>query len=198
MRVAIIPARGGSRRIPKKNIRSFHGYPMLAYAITVAKQAGLFQRIVVSTDDNEIGKIAYDFGAEFRKRDAYHSQDGIGTQEVAKHVLSQLDGPAFDMACVIYPCVPLLVAEDLRVGYRACTGGAYSMAVGAEPLRDAGAFYWGYTWAFAQGLPLIGPATAMVPLPEERVCDINTEDDWQEADRRYTALLARQKEVVNA
>lgn len=190
MRAAIIPARGGSQRLAKKNIRDFHGHPIIAYAIACAKLTTLFDRIIVSTDDPEIGKIAYDRGAEYMKRHAALAHNDVGTQEVAKSVIETL-GPGYKMACVIYPCTPLLTPEDLRIGYKACCNAAYSMSVGAEPLRDAGAFYWGYTWAFLQDIPLIGPSTAMVPLPEERVCDVNTEEDWTLMTKLYDAGLVK-------
>lgn len=195
MRAAIIPARGGSTRIKKKNIRPFHGHPIIAYAIGCASACKLFDRIIVSTEDNEIAKVAYDYGAEWVRRDEALAHNDVGTQEVAKSVIATL-GPHYDMACVIYPCTPLLIPDDLRMGYLACTGRMYSMSVGAHPLRDAGAFYWGLTRAFLEGVPLIGVNTAMVPLPEHRVCDINTLEDFQRAEQLYEEGLLREK--VNA
>lgn len=193
MRAAIIPARGGSQRIKRKNIKLFHGYPMLYYAITVAKVSKLFDRIVVSTDDNEIGKIAYDFGAEYVRRSKSLAEDHVGTQTVAQSFIATLP-PQYDLACVIYPCVPFLTASDLQAGLLAVQNrAAYSMSVGAHPLRDAGAFYWGYTKMFMADQPLIGPATAMVPLPEERVLDINTEADFKEAEERYARMMKLEK-----
>ena len=66
MRVAVIPARGGSKRIPRKNIRDFAGKPIIAYSIDCAKQSGLFDRIIVSTDDEEIADVATRFGVYYQ------------------------------------------------------------------------------------------------------------------------------------
>ena len=64
MRACLIPARGGSKRIPKKNIRSFHGKPIIGWSIEAARQSGLFDEVLVSTDDDEVARVAQDFGAE--------------------------------------------------------------------------------------------------------------------------------------
>ena len=83
MNVAIIPARGGSKRIPKKNIRDFLGKPMIAYSIHAAKESGLFQRIIVSTDSEEIAEIAREYGAEVPfLRPAELADDHAGTDAV--------------------------------------------------------------------------------------------------------------------
>ena len=88
MRVAIIPARGGSKRIPRKNIREFAGLPMIAHSINCARESGAFERIVVSTDDPEIAEISRRFGAEtpFMRPPAL-SDDHTGTTEVVAHAV---------------------------------------------------------------------------------------------------------------
>lgn len=182
MNVAIIPARGGSVRVPRKNIKLFHGKPMLCYPIEVAKASNLFQLILVSTDDDEIEDTALAMGAVVMRR---ATDDGSkGTQEVARDVLENLQQAHF--ACVIYPCSPLLLASDLVAGMRALQFSTYSMSVGPDG-ADAGCFYWGRTHAFRNEVPL-DDAVAHVVLPAERVCDINTPDDWARAERLYTAL----------
>lgn len=185
--VCIIPARGGSRRVPRKNIRPFHGKPIIAYSIATALLSDMFDDVIVSTDDDEIGAVAERYGASYMKRGAWMAQDHIGTQEVMAITIRQVP---CDYAVCLYPTAPLLVPEDIdrcvyevRFKHR-----AFAMTVGAEPLRDAGACYAGTAEAFAGRLPLIAPHTAMVPLPENRICDINTIDDFERAERMYAAL----------
>jgi pseudaminic acid cytidylyltransferase len=182
--VAIIPARGGSVRIPRKNIKAFRGKPIIAYSIQTAMDSGLFAAVIVSTDDDEIALTALKLGALVSWRDP---DDGTkGTQEVAGEVLRKM--PGIDEACVIYATAPLLCMDDLKAARDAVVRGAqYAMTV-ANPLADAGAAYWGKADAFRQGAPLLGPNTAMVALPPERVCDINTLDDWSRAEQLFDAL----------
>ena len=91
MKIAVIPARGGSKRIPRKNIRAFAGKPIIAYSIAAARECGLFDRIIVSTDDEEIAAVARAFGAEtpFR-RPPELSDDHTGTDPVTAHALTWL------------------------------------------------------------------------------------------------------------
>jgi pseudaminic acid cytidylyltransferase len=117
MRLAVIPARGGSKRIPRKNIRPFAGRPMIAYAIEGARAAGVFDRIVVSTDDDEIARIALDLGAELPfSRPAELANDHAGTVEVIAHAIGTLAEAGWQarQVCCIYPGVPMLQAGDLR------------------------------------------------------------------------------------
>lgn len=119
--VAIIPARGGSKRIPRKNIRIFNGKPMIAYAIEAAQRSGLFDRIVVSTDDNEIASIARKLGAEIPfTRPADLSDDQTPTVPVVAHTIENFDANGFrvETACCIYPCVPFLSTDDLKISLK--------------------------------------------------------------------------------
>lgn len=118
MKIAIIPARGGSKRIPRKNIKTFNGKPMLAYAIDAARSSDLFDRIIVSTDDVEIAQVALRHGAEVPfLRSAENANDSATTMSVLKEVLMQLDSIHITSICCIYPCVPLLDAELLTKAY---------------------------------------------------------------------------------
>ncbi len=187
--VAIIPARGGSRRIPGKNIRMFHGKPILAYSIKTAVDTELFQQIIVSTDSPGISDIAIACGAEVHYREALLCLDNVGTQEVARAVALQLR-PIPDYVCCIYATAPLMSAEDISeglgtIGHRTMH---YALSVGTDPLRDAAQFYWSDVAALSMRLPLIGKHTAMIPVPEERVCDINDESDWILAEAMYANL----------
>jgi pseudaminic acid cytidylyltransferase len=116
-RLAVIPARGGSKRIPRKNVKPFAGKPMIVYAIDAAREAGVFDHIVVSTDDDEIAAVAQAHGAlvPFR-RPAALADDHAGTVPVVAHAIQQAlaVGWPVDQVCCIYPGVPLLRASDLR------------------------------------------------------------------------------------
>jgi pseudaminic acid cytidylyltransferase len=120
MIVAVIPARGGSKRIPRKNIRLFAGKPVIAYPIAAARHCGLFDRVIVTTDDEEIASVARVFGAETPfMRPAELADDHTGTNEVTAHALEWLAqrGTQVSIACCIYPTAPLVTEADLRQGY---------------------------------------------------------------------------------
>lgn len=118
--VAIITARGGSKRIPRKNIKSFMGRPMLSYAIEAAKESGLFSEIMVSTDDGEIAEIARTFGANvpFMRSDEA-SGDHSTTADVMCEVLLAFasQGRKFEEFACIYPCVPFLTGVILSSAF---------------------------------------------------------------------------------
>lgn len=115
--IAIITARGGSKRIPRKNIKEFCGKPILAYSIEAAKDSGLFDRVMVSTEDEEIAETAKRYGAEvpfFRSEST--SGDFATTNDVLLEVLAEYEkrGERFDLACCLYPTAPFVTAEKLR------------------------------------------------------------------------------------
>lgn len=118
--IAIITARGGSKRIPRKNIKEFMGKPMLAYAIDAAKQSGMFEEIMVSTDDPEIAEIAQKYGAKVPfMRSEKTSNDYATTYDVLKEVIDEYkkSGKTYDNICCIYPCVPFLTGEILHTAF---------------------------------------------------------------------------------
>lgn len=119
--IAIITARGGSKRIPRKNIKEFMDKPMLAYAIEAAKKSGIFDTVMVSTDDEEIAAVAKNLGAEVPfMRSAETSSDFATTYDVLEEVLTEYKkiNIGFDMVCCIYPCVPFLTADSLKTAYK--------------------------------------------------------------------------------
>lgn len=119
-RVAIILARGGSKRLPRKNIREFHGKPILHYPIAAARAAGIFDEVVVSTDDPEITRIAIEGGVhQVIHRPAALANDTATTSAAMAHAVGFLvsEGAALEHACCMYPCTPLVRPEDLRAGY---------------------------------------------------------------------------------
>lgn len=119
--IAIIPARGGSKRIPKKNIKLFHGKPLIAYSIETALKSNLFEKVIVSTDDIEIAKIAKKYGAEvpfIRPKEL--SDDFTGTVDVVNHTVTSLEnqGEEYTYICTIYATAPFLQSKYLKKGYQ--------------------------------------------------------------------------------
>ena len=135
-RIAVIPARGGSRRIPRKNIRPFHGRPMLAWPLAAALASGLFDRVLVSTDDAEIAEVARAHGAETPfLRPPELSDDQTGVLPVVRHAIEALGGEVA-LACLIYPTAPFLHAAALRKGFEALSSRpdkAYALSVASFP-----------------------------------------------------------------
>lgn len=119
MNLAVIPARGGSKRIPRKNIREFCGKPMIAWSIEAAQSSGCFDRVVISTDDEEIAEVASSLGAEvpFMRPDAL-SDDQTGTLPVIAHAIEQscLGGSLPEFVCCIYATAPFIQGEDVLRG----------------------------------------------------------------------------------
>lgn len=138
MNVAIIPARGGSKRIPRKNIKQFAGKPMIAHAIVAALESKLFGHVMVSTDDMEIAAIARSWGAEVPFiRPADLADDHTPTVPVIAHAVHTCQelGWSFDHACCIYPGVPFIRVEDLKRAFvlLGSSGAAYSYPVTEFP-----------------------------------------------------------------
>jgi pseudaminic acid cytidylyltransferase len=117
MNIAVIPERGGSKRIPGKNVKFFWGKPMIAHAIEAARHSNLFDHIVVSTDDKEIAQIAREFGAEIPfMRPAELADDFTPTVPVVAHAIRSCAdlGWKIDRVCCLYPCSPLVQSDDLK------------------------------------------------------------------------------------
>lgn len=134
MRIAVIPARGGSKRVPRKNVREFCGRPMLGWPIGIAKASGLFDHVIVSTDDPGIAEVARKWGAEtpFSRPDEL-SNDHAGTLEVVAHAtrwgLEQ--GWPLTAVCCIYATAAFLRAADLERGLAALESGDWAYAFSA-------------------------------------------------------------------
>ena len=116
-KIAIITARGGSKRIPRKNIKEFCGKPILAYSIEAARTSGLFDTVMVSTDDREIAELARKYGAEvpfFRSERT--AGDFATTNDVLLEVLEEYEkrGECYDLGCCIYPTAPFVTAAKLK------------------------------------------------------------------------------------
>ncbi len=133
MNVCVIPARGGSKRIPRKNIKEFFGKPIIAYPIEAAKKSALFDKIVVSTDDAEIAEVAASFGAEIPfMRPKELSDDFTGTVPVIAHAINELEkeGANIETVCCVYATSAFLTPGLLREGFEALRDGKkYSFSV---------------------------------------------------------------------
>ena len=227
MNIAIIPARGGSKRIPRKNIKVFCGQPMIAYAIKAAQASGLFEHVLVSTDDAEIKNIAESFGAETPfVRPAELANDFTATVPVVAHAIQACEnlGWQFSNVCCIYPGVPFIEVGDLQGALiKFSESGAdycfpvtefpaaiqralrYSSKGLMEPfypefeLRrtqdlevafyDAAQFYWGTKQAWLTN-NRIHTSGIGFEIPNWRVVDIDTQMDWERAERLATSLFS--------
>ncbi|KHN65899.1 pseudaminic acid cytidylyltransferase [Acinetobacter calcoaceticus] len=120
MQLAVIPARGGSKRIPRKNIKDFYGKPMIAWSIEAALKSNCFDEVWVSTDDKEIADIAVEYGAKVPfMRPVHLSDDYATTADVMQHAtqaFTQLQGQLPDYICCLYATAPFVQANDLQAG----------------------------------------------------------------------------------
>lgn len=134
MNICIIPARGGSKRIPRKNIKEFYGKPMIAYSIAAALDSGCFDRVIVSTDDDEIAEVARRYGAEVPfKRPEHLADDYTGTAPVVCHAIEWLieQGESPQLICCLYATAPFVSADSIKQGLNQLnnTGAAYAFSV---------------------------------------------------------------------
>jgi pseudaminic acid cytidylyltransferase len=225
MKIAVIPARGGSKRIPRKNIKDFCGKPMIAWSIKVARESNLFDRIIVSTDDEEIAIIARDSGAETPfKRPVYLADDLTATVPVVAHAVASCVklGWGVEYACCVYPCAPFMQVDDLvnalEIVIERKTDFVYPVAEYSHPIQramrklpndsmqfyspqfeltrtqdleksyhDAGQFYWGTAAAWMEQKKMHTDGIGM-PIPNWRVVDIDSEDDWKRATIIFESL----------
>jgi pseudaminic acid cytidylyltransferase len=139
MKLAVIPARGGSKRIPRKNVKLFRGKPAICWSIDAARETGLFDRIIVSTDDTEIAEVARQAGAEVPfTRPAELSNDFAGTIEVVSHATSWVtehwDRP--EAVCCIYAAAPFVRTNDMQQAWEVLQSGDWAYSF---PVTDFGA-----------------------------------------------------------
>ena len=128
MKMAVIPARGSSKRISKKNIKLFCGKPMIAWSIQTANESGLFDDVIVSTDDQEIAEVAKTYGAKVPfMRPSSLADDHTGTVEVISHAVSWLldHNYSLDAVCCILATAPLLQVGDLKQGWISLNSGSW-------------------------------------------------------------------------
>ena len=231
MRIAVIPARGGSKRIPRKNIKLFCGKPMFAWSIEAAKKSGLFERIICSTDDEEIAGVAREYGAETPfLRPAELSDDHTGTIPVVAHAIKKLQNSEnkIDIVCCIYATAPFIQEVDLKNSLEQLEkeDANYCFAVTNYPFpiqrairitkenrcemlqpemfnmrsqdldeafHDAGQLYWGKTSAWLETEQMFSLKSTPYILPRYLVQDIDTEEDWIQAELMFKALKLSDK-----
>ncbi len=225
MNIAVIPARGGSKRIPRKNIKQFSGKPMIAWAISIALESNLFDEVIVSTDDDEIAGVARSWGAKTPfVRPENLADDITPTVPVVAHAITACSnlGWEIEYACCIYPCVPFLQVTDLVDALNIlldCNADfVYPVTEYAHPVQrsmrrlpsgkmqfyspkfeltrtqdleksyhDAGQFYWGKVAAWLDHKKMHTDGLGM-PIPNWRVVDIDSEDDWIRAAKIFQSL----------
>jgi pseudaminic acid cytidylyltransferase len=222
MKVAIIPARSGSKRIPGKNLKSFCGKPMIAWAIGYALESKIFDKVIVSTDDERIAQAARAAGAETPfLRPATLADDMTPTVPVVAHAVEACQAMGWDIeyVCCIYPCVPFLQISDLVNAFALMQESdalyAYPVTDYAHPIQramrrlpnghmqlfqpeheltrtqdlercyhDTGQFYWGKASAWKARMRMHTAGVGM-PVPNWRVVDIDSPDDWKRAELLY-------------
>lgn len=223
--VAVITARGGSKRIPRKNIKSFLGKPIITYSIEAAIKSGVFQEVMVSTDDEEIAEIAKKAGAMvpfFRSRET--ADDYANTTDVMLEVLHAYEarGQFFTHACCIYPTAPFITAQKLKKAMEileeSCADSVlpvvkfsfppqrsvvlegeylkfkwpehmFTRSQDLEPFyHDAGQFYALRTDSFLSKKRLVMDKTIPMEMPDLEVQDIDTLEDWQIAEVKYSVM----------
>jgi N-acylneuraminate cytidylyltransferase len=237
MNLCVIPARGGSKRIPRKNIREFCGKPMIAWSIEAAKECGCFDQIIVSTDDSEIAAVSRHWGAGVPfMRPAELADDFAGTTPVVAHAVRwyQDHGQELAAVCCLYATAPFVELADIKQGLKLLdqadpdrfvfTATAYASPIqralridaksgesrmwqpdqyskrsqDLEPAyHDAGQFYWGRAQAWLLAGNLFESSRPLI-LPQWRVQDIDTEDDWIRAELLYEACSRIRQPIVFA
>ncbi|GLR70776.1 pseudaminic acid cytidylyltransferase [Agaribacter marinus] len=236
MSIAIIPARGGSKRIPKKNIKDFNGKPLIAYSLAAAKASRAFTRVFVSTDDDAIANTAMQYGADdiLRRSNSTLADDYATTGDVMQDALQQLTvredtKDLLSLVCCLYATAPLLQAAylsraasmfkemkaaDASLAYIfSATGFAFPVQRGftindgklsmlfpecmqtrsqdlSEVFHDAGQFYFagGNTWLAKA--PVFTERSVPMNLPRYLVQDIDTSEDWIQAEFLHKALMS--------
>ena len=225
MNIAVIPARGGSKRIPRKNIRDFLGKPIIAYSIKAALESGVFSDVMVSTDDEEIAEISIKYGASVPfYRSTEMSSDMAMTAPVLVEVLHEYKnrGNIFKSICCIYPCAPFVTSTRLKEGMYLLSSSGEDGVVPVvkfsyppqrclvirdsmlnmlwpenydkrsqdlEPIyHDVGQFYCLKVNSLLEQQSLFCKRSLPIILSENEVQDIDTEEDWKEAEIKFQIL----------
>lgn len=227
MNVCIIPARGGSKRIPLKNIRSFCDKPIIVYSIESAIKSKCFQKVIVSTDNKKISEIAILHGAEVPFiRPKNISDDFTSTGLVIKHAIDWLQsrGEKIENVCCLYPAAPFVSPKDLSLGLEMLktNQASYALPVVKFPhppqrgmkinslvnrleminpentnirsqdledlWHDAGQYCWGRAESWLEEKPILASNPAPIVLSRFKSQDIDTEEDWCQAEMIFKAL----------
>ena len=226
-RLAIIPARGGSKRIPRKNIKNFLGKPIMQYSIEVALNSNLFDEIMVSTDDDDVMQVALNCGAKVPFLRSQNSSDDHATlSDVIKEVINKYEqnNVTFQQICCLLPTAPFITIHNLKIAYNLMVKRSYNTVfpvksfphpiqralridkntgkvsmVWPENLNirsqdltptyhDCGQFYWMNTASFLEEGKIYSSNSGVIILPEIEVQDIDTEEDWKNAEIKFKIL----------
>ena len=223
MNFCVIPARGGSKRIPKKNIRDFLGKPIIIRTIETVLKAKIFDKVILSSDDSEVINLVKELDIEVPfLRPKNISDDFSSTIDVMEHSSKWINEhyKKINNICCVYPCSPLLTAEDLKIGleeikknnwdyvfsayeckiplyrsFKKNDDGGVDMLfpknfnVRTQDLQkiyiDAAQFYFGKKDSWISKKIIFSKKSLPLILPEDRVQDIDTESDWNEAERKF-------------
>ena len=226
MNVAIIPARGGSKRIPRKNILPFFDKPIISHSIKTAISSQLFDKVIVSTDNAEIAPLSKSYGAEIPfVRPSDLSDDHTGIHLVINHAVRWLvdNGNNIDNVCCLYATAPLIIQDDLSKSLEILEKGGWESVVAAvefpspifrafklnenggikmffpehyssrsqdlpEAYHDAGQFYWAKPEIWKEKPKGYDDKTSLIKIPNFRVKDLDTFDDWDSLEIIYKLL----------
>jgi len=215
--IAIIPARGGSKRLPRKNILLLNNKPLLAHVIDIALNSNIFEKVIVSTEDEEIARIAGEFGAEVFIRNSKLAQDSSTVVEVCLDVLREYKVDEF---CCLYATSALLSVTTLKESYREFRTRKPSVLMGVsnynyspvqalkvdnngdaslliEEFRGVqsqyhpklrvsnGSLYWAKEQSFIKEKTFYSKKLNVFDVPENEVCDIDTEEDYKKLLKKY-------------
>ena len=226
--IALIPARSGSKRIKNKNIKLFHGKPIIEWIINTALKSELFSKVIVSTDSQEIADLCISLGAEipfFRPKRL--SGDNIVLTDVVKHAIDFLekDKIGFDSLTLLYPTAPFTLPKNILHSLEAIQNCDFSASVSSyqhpidralkisqktnllqmrnkknyfersqdlqEFFYDAGQFITGKKNAWKTKIPFVNSRTSGIIIPRYLTQDIDSEEDWQEAEIKFSILIEK-------
>jgi len=228
MNICIIPARGGSKRIPRKNIKNFNGKPIIAYSIEAALKSKCFDKIIVSTDDEEIASVAKNYGASVPFVRPDNLSDDYATDSVViRHAIDSIENnQLIKYVCYLYATAPFIQSHIIKKALKQLKDSESSFCFGvttfASPIQralkiiegnkvnminsdfrhyrsqdleeayhDSGQFYWGKVQAFKEELIMFSELSSPFILPRYLVQDIDTLEDWINAEAMYKVLKQR-------
>jgi len=190
--IALIPARGGSKRIPGKNKKDFHGKPIISYSIEAAQKAGIFDQIYVSTDDGEIQGIARSYGVDLTYRPARLADDEPGTEEVMSEFIKRTKIKDDEIMCCLYATAPTITPWNLLYAVQMLVINNASMVYSVDwDGEDAGQFYFAVAHTF-KSFKVHGPnyiPGVVIKYTVDNAIDINTPADWDKATEIYSGMV---------
>jgi len=180
--LAIIPARGGSKRVPKKNIKFFKGKPLIFYTIDEANKSPYLDRVIVSTDDEEIANISINYGAEVIKRPKRLAQDDSPIIDTIFHILDRVEA---DIVVCLQPTSPLRTVEDINKAIKLFLKGGYESVISFSKYGPNGAIYISTPQNLKKYKSFYASKIRGYIMPPERSIDIDTPRDFRKAQKFY-------------